>query len=208
MTKAVEGSGARRRGELRNEIIDAADRLLLETADTREVSIDAVVDAVGCTPPALYYYFPSKDLLLWEVCRRRYEAFAAELEASIPATADALAELLARGHAYLDWAVAHPEHYRLLFMTALDPPAHVAAVDPSQSAGLAELIDNVERAVAAGLLNPGDSLAMALALWSTVHGMASLAVVNPSLPRAFAHATIELTGRAVLDALGQTAGAP
>jgi hypothetical protein len=37
--------------------------------------------------------------------------------------------------------------------------------------------------------------------------MTSIAVVNPSLPPALAHATIELTARAILDALAPTAPA-
>ena len=135
------------RGRLREEILDATDRLLFSTGDAHGVSIDAVVEAVGCTPPALYYYFLTKDHLLLEACRRQYQRFAAGLQAALPETSDPLAELRARGHAYLDWGIAHPEHYRILFMTATGAPPSDQAADPHQSAGLAELIDNLERAV-------------------------------------------------------------
>lgn len=189
------------RGRLKEEILDIADGLLLERGDAHEISIDAVVEAVGCTPPALYYYFPSKEQLLFEVCRRRYSQFAAELEASIPAAEDPIAELVARGHAYLDWAVAHPEHYRLLFMTATGSAPDGREADPRQGAGLAELIDNLQRAVASGRLAPGDPLQMAVALWSTVHGIASLLVANPAIPAEFGHSIVELTATAVLRAL-------
>lgn len=191
-------SDRRHRGALRIEILDAADRLLFELGDAREVSIEAVVEAVGCTPPALYYYFPSKDRLLAEVCRRQYRRFADALEGDIARTGTAIDELIARGHAYLDWAVTHPEHYRILFMTATGSPSTPDDGDPRQSAGLAELIGNLERGIADGSLTPGDPLLMALMLWSTVHGMASLAVANPALPRDLAHAVVELTGRSVV----------
>jgi len=186
------------RGKLREEILDVADELLLERGDAHEISIDAVVEAVGCSPPALYYYFPSKEQLLFEVCRRRYSRFAAELEASIPSAEDPVAELVARGHAYLEWAVAHPEHYRLLFMTAAGSAPDGQEADPRQGAGLAELIDNLQRAVAGGQLAPGDPLQMAVALWSTVHGVASLLVANPAMPVEFGHSIVELTATAVL----------
>jgi AcrR family transcriptional regulator len=188
----------RNRGALRSEILDAADRLLFEVGDAHEVSIEAVVDAVGCTPPALYYYFPSKERLLAEVCRRQYRRFADALEADLPRPATAVDELIARGHAYLEWAVTHPEHYRILFMTPLTSPAAPEDADPRQGAGLAELIANLERGIAEGSIEPGDPLLMALMLWSTVHGMASLAVANPALPRDMAHAVVELTGRSVI----------
>lgn len=191
-------SNRRHRGALRREILDAADRLLFEVGDAHEVSIEAVVDAVGCTPPALYYYFPSKERLLLEVCRRQYQRFAEALEVQIPSGGGAIDELVARGHAYLDWAVTHPEHYRILFMTPAGPPSTVDDADPRQSAGLAELIDNLERGIAEGTIAPGDPLLMALMLWSTVHGIASLAVANPALPRDLAHAVLERTSHAVI----------
>lgn len=196
------------RGRLREEILDVADGLLLERGDAHEIPIDAVVEAVGCTPPALYYYFPSKEQLLFEVCRRRYTRFAEELEESIPATEDPVAELVARGHAYLDWAVAHPEHYRLLFMTAAGAAPDASSADPRQGAGLAELIDNLQRAVGTGKLAPGDPLQMAVALWSTVHGVASLLVANPALPVEFAHGVVAFTATAVLRAMAPAAPSP
>ncbi len=63
---------------------------------------------------------------------------------------------------------------------------------------MAELIDNLERGIEAGALGPGDPLLMALALWSVVHGIAALAVTNPTLPRDLAHAVFELTGRSLI----------
>lgn len=199
-------SDRRHRGALRIEILDAADRLLFELGDAREVSIEAVVEAVGCTPPALYYYFPSKERLLAEVCRRRYGQFAGMLEAAVPRTGTVVEQLIARGHAYLDWAVTHPEHYRILFMTPAGSQATTDDPDPRQGAGLAELIDDLERGIADGTFLPGDTLVMALMLWSVVHGTASLAVANAGLPRDLAHAVIEQAGRSVID--GFAAGIP
>lgn len=185
------------RGQLKEDILDATDRLLASTGDAHAVSIDSVVEAVGCTPPALYYYFPTKEQLLQETCRRQYQRFAEQLEAAIPDTDDPLDELRARGHAYLDWGLAHPEHYRLLFMTGT--PRTDEQVDPSQSAGLAELIGNLQRAAEVKRLAPRDPLEMALALWSTVHGITSLAIVNSDMPPELAHAVLEVTSSALLD---------
>ena len=104
------------------------------------------VEAVGCTPPALYYYFPSKERLLHEVCRRQYRQFAEALEGQIARTGTAINELVARGHAYLDWAVSHPEHYRILFMTPVGSPSAPDDADPRESAGVAKLIAQSRRA--------------------------------------------------------------
>ncbi|MEZ5194134.1 MAG: TetR/AcrR family transcriptional regulator [Nocardioides sp.] len=84
-------------GELRQAILDATMALLRERQDPRLVSVDAVVSAVGCTPPALYYYFPTKNDLLWQACHAHYHEFAADLAAATPRSDDPLADLRARG---------------------------------------------------------------------------------------------------------------
>ena len=122
------------------------------------------------------------------------------MEDALPDEIDPLNELSARGHAYLDWAIAHPEHYRILFMTTTGAPPEADESDAENAAGLAELIDNITRAIDDGNLVPGIPLQMALTLWSTVHGMASLVVANPGIPVDYAHAVVDFTGRAVLAA--------
>jgi hypothetical protein len=71
--------------------------------------------------------------------------------------------------------------------------------DARQASGLAELIDNLARAETAGLLKPGDPLQIALAFWSTVHGITSLAITNPSLPRELTHRILDVTAEAVIN---------
>jgi len=190
----------RPRGQLREDILDATDRLLFAAGDVNAVSIDAVVEAVDCTPPALYYYFPTKENLLLEACQRQFARFASELETALPETDDPLVELRGRAHAYLDWGLGHPEHYRVLFMTPYTPLPEEPVPDPSGAPGLAELIDNLARATAAGLMRAGDPLEMALAFWSIVHGITSLSVVNSFLPREFIHGVLEVTNGAIIQA--------
>jgi AcrR family transcriptional regulator len=49
-----------RRGEgekLREEILEAAERLLLQTGSEEMVQVRAVAEAVGVTPPSIYLHF-------------------------------------------------------------------------------------------------------------------------------------------------------
>ena len=59
-TRARRGEGER----LREEILDAAERLLIETGNRDAVSIRAVAEAVGVTPPSIYLHFADKTELL------------------------------------------------------------------------------------------------------------------------------------------------
>ena len=188
----------RPRGQLKEMILDATDQLLFSTNGVQSVSIDAVVEAVGCTPPALYYYFPTKENLIFEAGQRQYQRFATELETSLPQTDDPLTELRARGHAYLVWGIEHPEHYRILFMTPYPPPGENVLADPSDVPGLKELFDNLARAVAVGVMRPADPWEMALGFWSIVHGITALAIINPFIRSDFTHATLTTTSDALI----------
>src|SRR5258708_40180525 len=58
--RAPRGSG----DLLRNEILDAATALLLESGQARAVSIRSVAQRGGVTPPSIYLHFDDKDALL------------------------------------------------------------------------------------------------------------------------------------------------
>jgi AcrR family transcriptional regulator len=67
--KAAEAAGRRARRErlrdhTREEIMDAARRVVLERG-IAGTTLEAVARAVGMSKAALYYYFPSKDALLF-----------------------------------------------------------------------------------------------------------------------------------------------
>ena len=66
-------SGVRR--DLKEEILEAATRLFAEQGYPK-TSIRQVVEACGCTKPALYYYFANKEELFSEAVRVERDAMA------------------------------------------------------------------------------------------------------------------------------------
>jgi AcrR family transcriptional regulator len=62
----------RRREQSREEIIEAARRVVLRDG-VAKTTLEAVAEEVGLTKAALYYYYPSKDALLFEVVFRILE---------------------------------------------------------------------------------------------------------------------------------------
>ncbi len=187
------------RGEgdlLREEILTAAEGLLIETASEEAVSIRAVADAVGVTPPSIYRHFPDKSHLLFEVCGRSF----AVLDDVITHTAvsdDPFETLDAVARAYVHFGLDHPEHYRIMFMSRVD----LTPEDPGEqmiltSAGFGRVKDTCELALATGRVRPsvaaGGSTAMAMLVWSQVHGLTSLLIAKPSAPWPDLDAMIEL----------------
>lgn len=65
----------RRRERSREEILEAARRVLLRNG-VGATTLDAVAREVGVTKTALYYYFPSKDALFFELMFGILEAYA------------------------------------------------------------------------------------------------------------------------------------
>jgi AcrR family transcriptional regulator len=179
--RAPRGQGER----LRADILDAAGRLLADTGDEAKVSIRAVADAVGVTPPSIYLHFADKDALLAEVCDVRFREFDRVVEsAGVAADADPLAGLAARGRAYVAFGLANPEHYRLLFMTRRAPVASGADPWEGHEAGRAafeHLVAATARAIAAGAI-AGEPTSVALQLWAAMHGVTSLLIALPGFP--------------------------
>ena len=73
---------------LRHEILEAAERLLLETGSEEAVSIRAVADAAGVTPPSIYRHFVDKTHLIFEVCSRQFDLLDDAIEAACEAIDD------------------------------------------------------------------------------------------------------------------------
>ena len=179
-TRARKGEGEL----LREEILEAAERLLLETGSEDAVSIRAVADATGVTPPSIYRHFTDKQHLLFEVCSRQLDRLDEVIEAACDGIDDPLLAMQARGRAYVRFGVEHPEHYRIMFMGP-------AAATPDQwndllrSGSFAHLIDGLRAVADAGMVDAASDEALmetALHVWANIHGLTSLLVARPTMP--------------------------
>jgi AcrR family transcriptional regulator len=177
--RARRASGGRaRRGDgpqLREEILDAAERLLIERGSMDAVPIRAVATAVGVTAPSIYLHFDDKDGLFFAVCTRRFTEFGAALVSALDGIEDTVAQVQALGRAYIKYGLSHPQQYPVLFSGEIDVSAHTDDVStlPGYQA-LQLLIDVVDRGMREGVLAPGDPAHVAVGLWSTTHGYVSL----------------------------------
>jgi AcrR family transcriptional regulator len=175
------------RGEgalLRDELLDAAVALLREKGHEDRVSISAIVSRVGVTPPALYAHFADKDDLFREVHARGMADFGDFIESRVTKIRSPLQQLRARGLAYLEYALAHPESYKSLFMNPCSPDATAADL-PFRMLGATAylgLLRNVERCQRDGSLPIAvkDVDRTARGLWAIAHGVSSIAIAMPS----------------------------
>jgi AcrR family transcriptional regulator len=179
-----------RRGEgerLREEILLAAEALLVETASEDAVSIRAVAQAVGVSPPSIYRHFADKDMLLLEVCRHSFTHFNAALEEALQSDGSVEEQMVELGHAYIRYAREFPEHYRIMFMARFELSAQAYAeemVAADSSFGL--LLRISQELIDSGRVRPEiaerGALHVGILFWSAVHGLTSLLVAKPGLP--------------------------
>lgn len=196
-TRSRRGEGDR----LRDEILDAVGALLDETNDESAVSIRAIAERVGVSAPSIYRHFEDKDALLNAVCTDVFAQLQIGIAEAVAAAKDPLDALAEAARCYVDFGLAHPEHYRLVFMrqptkhttvtrehliAGLAPNA-VAESDPvfggdalaaSQAfKGLYDLVADV-LALIPKRKRP-EEFATTTSLWVSMHGLTSLRITKP-----------------------------
>ncbi|BBX15289.1 TetR family transcriptional regulator [Mycolicibacterium duvalii] len=175
--RAPRGSGE----QLREEILDAATELLLESGDAKAMPIRSVAQRVGVTPPSIYLHFADKDALLEAVCSRYFEKLHDEMQAAaVDAGSSPIDVLRAQGLAYVRFALQNPELYRIATMEQGRPGSEVDIA--LNSSAFVHLRAAVEALIADGIYPPGDSTMLALELWTAVHGIVALVISRPYLP--------------------------
>jgi AcrR family transcriptional regulator len=174
--RAPRGSGE----HLREEILDAATDLLLETGHAKAVSIRSVALRVGVTPPSIYLHFADKDALLDAVCARYFERLDEEMQQVAADESSNLDRLRAQGMAYVRFALKTPELYRIAMMGEGRLGSDVDIT--LNSSAFVHMCNSVETLMAEGVYPPGDSTMAALELWTVAHGVAAQLISRPYLP--------------------------
>jgi len=160
------------------------------------VSIDAIAKAVGVSPPSIYLHFADKHELMVEVSKGAFGGLRERLEAAATRERPSQA-LYAMGEAYVQFGLDRPEAYRILFMQP-----RRRQVDPSYTSLVFEGFVSVVRAsIEEGALQPGDPRDIAIALWTSVHGITSLLIADPDFawPSDMARKVLEQLGRGVFN---------
>jgi AcrR family transcriptional regulator len=155
-------------GNLRQALVAAA---LKEVARSgpEAFSLREVARRAGVSPTAVYRHFADKDALLAAVAAECAERIGAVMQAALAeAPDDPLERFRASGIAYVQFAVAHPEHFRAMAMPGI---AECAPDLPQFKSDVAERA-SIQRAQAEGTIAKIPIDALMLAASSLVHGLA------------------------------------
>jgi len=177
--RAPRGEG----DKLRDEILAATERLLVTKGSVDDVSVRAIAEAVGVTPPSIYMHFADKEALVNAVCERHFRELDRVSARATKGVSDPVKALRAMGRAYVRFGLEHPEEYRILFMSKEFDASRTAHLDRLKGlSGFNHLVAAVRRCMDEGAFAKGDAFAVACALWASVHGITSLMIAKPNFP--------------------------
>lgn len=177
-SRARRGEGSR----LREDILSAAEDLLLASGDTTSLSIRAIATAVGVTPPSIYLHFADRNELIFAVCDRRWRELEARLDQAASQSSDPVDRVIRRGRAYVEFGLSHPEHYRVLLMSKDTevPERYADQALLTKRLAFEPLIADLKAAMDTGDISLTDPFELCLVLFSAVHGLTSLLVTKPA----------------------------
>ena len=184
--RRVSGHRARK-GEgqlLKEEILDATEELLFRHGSIDAVSIRAIADGVGVSPPAIYMHFADKDQLFYAVCRRGFDRFASQLEPILFSGGRPIERIQRLGEEYVRFGMVNWQQYPILFGVHKDftIPEDELADDPGLRI-LAGLVALVDEAMEAGeIRHDFSAAAIAGVLWAATHGMVELLLGRKDKP--------------------------
>ncbi len=168
-------------GNLRNELLDTAEAQLADTG-MEELSLRALARTIGVSQTAPYRHFKDKNELLAALATRGYRVLLERLQAAgLEAGDDPDGEMQAFAHAYVGYAMEHPDLFKLMFGPTLQPQASYPELLQA-SRDTYELVRSIIRSgIEKGIFRDEDDHYLANAGWSGIHGLATLKVDMPQL---------------------------
>jgi AcrR family transcriptional regulator len=169
-------------GDLRNALVLSAVRLI-EDDGLGEFSLRGTAREVGVSANAAYRHFSDKSDLLTAVATHGFAQLAQRMRRAMNATRAgknpaelAVNRFKATGRAYVEFALAHPELFEVMFgrcgahsLAPRDP-----AGDEDEAGTYALLGEALDDLVTSGVLAPAGRPGAELKAWVTVHGFARL----------------------------------
>lgn len=170
----------REREETRTRILDAA-RELFANEGYEAVTMRRIAERIEYSPTAIYFHFRDKESLLKELCDTDFLTLAQGFGA-IAGIPDPIERLRRAGHAYIEFGLSHPNHYRLMFMTPhppINPEEHSLQRGNPEEDAYAFVQAIIGEAIAQNRFREGlDAELIAQTVWGGVHGVISLEIAK------------------------------
>ncbi len=189
--------------EIRQLILDNSMQLFVEEGFSH-VSMRKIAERIQYSPTTLYLYFKDKNEILFHCCESGFEKMLVA-NISLSLINHPIDRLHQMGKNYLQFGLENPEFYDLMFIQDA-PMNRLNEMGEGWSSGdqaLEALKIIIQDGMDQGLIVPAKVETVAMAVWSMVHGLVSLAI-RKRLDKLVCPADMEQTMHDSLDWLLQT----
>src|SRR5262245_19255047 len=168
-------AGQYHHGDLRRALVDQALRTI-DRLGVEGLTLRTVGDALGVSRTALYRHFSDKQALIAALATEGFRALRVALIQAWERHGRGRAGFEAMGEAYLQFAVEHPSHYRVMFGRFVESCAREPELIEESQAAFQALVDALVEQQKGGQVRGDDPIMQARFVWSLTHGIAMLAI--------------------------------
>ena len=137
------------------------------------VTMREIAAELGWSSTTAYRYFRNKEEILAAVRAAAYNRFCEVIEGATRSDADARKSARNVGQAYLDFALANPDAYRMMFDVSQADVTGNAELSAATARARRSMVGYVTPLIELGVLQ-GDAQALGQMLWAAAHGLVML----------------------------------
>ena len=192
-------------GDLREALIDAGVKLLLE-GGVEALSLRGAAQLAGVSHAAPYRHYRDKEALIVAIAERGFRLLTAKMRAQLEASGARKTgrKLVALAVGYVKFGLEHPAYLQLIFGSGCSSMNLSPELAEAGAEAYLVLRDTVAAGISTGELRKAEVDDVTLACWSVVHGLSMLlihgAVPKPETPQleaALVERLIGLLGRGI-----------
>ena len=161
-------------GNLRAQLIEAALEMI-EESGTKDLTLRGIAKRAGVSHAAPYRHFKGKEALLEAVASEGFSLMLSEIRERISTLGDdPLARFRVCGSAYIDFALAHRAHFRVMFAAPFDGVTLPDSLKPESTPFFQLFLSIIDECLEAGVLKGESGRDICVTAWSVVHGFSLL----------------------------------
>ena len=160
--------------KMRSRILKAAMNLYVK-GGYENVTMRRIAAKIEYSPGTIYLYFQNKKDIMLQLCYHGFERLLAQQD-KLKKISDPLERLSAGGRYYLTFALDNPELYELMFATKEIFTESGPDEDAAPLRAFREFSKSVKACLDAGIFSAAEVETTAIALWATLHELASLLI--------------------------------